>query len=197
MSNGPGPGSYSPKEIVTSRGFGIGKGNRTSFITAKELPGPGEYNPSHPVQMIIRTAKLDLSARRPLGVYDNTPGPGTYDIPGLADSGLKLSLSGRRGELLKVNGAPGPGAYDPTFSHIDNHRAMASIGSSHRTDLTRGFMSPGPKYDVRTQPKPPFWSFRKEGPKMEQFIDGVGPGEYTHVPTVPDAPKYAFFTSKK
>ena len=44
----PGPGAYHPKEINHGPSFKVGDGSRSNFVSAKETPGPAEYNGSYP-----------------------------------------------------------------------------------------------------------------------------------------------------
>ena len=197
LDSNPGPGSYSPKEINTSPAVGIGGGKRAPFLIAKDLPGPGEYDPSHPVHRTVHSTNLNMSARRPLGPVEETPGPGSYDIPTTVDSGPKITLGGRRPDPPPAKIVPGPGAHSPHFVSIDRHSAMAGIGTSQRTSLARNAYGSGPMYDVRKKPDPPAWSFKKEGIKLDESLDDVGPGRYDIPASVPDAPKYLMRGVKK
>jgi len=191
LDSNPGPGSYSPKDPVTSPSIGIEGGKRAPFLIAKDLPGPGEYNPSNPVHRIVHSTNLNMSARRPLGPIDPTPGPGTYAVPSTVEDGPKVSIGGRRGELSMPRPVPGPGAHSPSFDIIHSHRPMAGISSSQRSVLSHTSGSPGAKYEVAKRFDGPAWTFKKDsGVKLDDSLDDVGPGLYKIPPTVPDAPKY-------
>lgn len=191
LDSNPGPGSYSPKDLSTSPAMGIGGGKRAPFLIAKDLPGPGEYNPSNPVHRIVHSTNLNMSARRPLGPVDPTPGPGAYALPSTVEDGPKVSIGGRRGELSLPRPVPGPGAHNPAYSSIESHRPMAGISSSQRSLLSHTSGSPGAKYDIAKRFEGPAWSFKRDtGVKLDDSLDDVGPGLYKIPPTVPDAPKY-------
>jgi hypothetical protein len=49
---------------------------------------------------------------------------------------------------------------------------------------------PGPVYDTRRKPEPPYWRIAKEGLKVRRPPDDVGPGTYDIPAFVPDAPRY-------
>lgn len=191
LDSNPGPGSYSPKGPVTSSAIGIGGGKRAPFLIAKDLPGPGEYNPTNPVHRVVHSTNLNMSARRPLGPIDPTPGPGAYDVPSTVEDGPKVSIGGRRGELSQPRPVPGPGAHNPSYDYVQSHRPMAGISTSQRSTLSHTSGSPGAKYDIAKRFEGPAWSFKKEsGIKLDDSLDDVGPGLYKIPPTVPDAPKY-------
>ena len=92
---------------------------------------------------------------------------------------------------------PGPGTYQPSFSSVESHPPMASLGTSHRTDIAMKTVGPGPIYDVRLKPEPPFWEIKKEGLKLNRPWDEVGPGSYDIPASFPDAPKYSPKTINK
>ena len=39
----PGPGAYHPKEMKQGPGFSVGNGPRSNFVSAKNTPGPAQY----------------------------------------------------------------------------------------------------------------------------------------------------------
>lgn len=190
----PGPGAYSPKMVEASKTTGFGTGMRSNHWKAEVSPGPGEYDPSHPLMKAGRKATLNTSPRRPLECPSIGPGPAAYSLPSTLDSSPKISLTARRADpnsLTSNKLAPGPGTYAPVFESVHSHRAFAGLGTSQRTSIELVSYGPGPAYDTRRAADPPFWGIHKEGLRLNRPLEEPGPTTYSIPPTVPDAPKYS------
>ena len=86
----PGPGTYDAKaeaviESVKSLKFGTGQRSSMALAGARNLPGPGGHSPDYRALKTAAPAfgfgsdnRKDAAAR-----LKNTPGPGTYAIPGV------------------------------------------------------------------------------------------------------------------
>eukprot|EP00971_Amphidinium_carterae_P008873 174964-Amphidinium_carterae.1 len=105
---------------------------------------------------------------------DIEPGPGAYNLPpGIGyqhestresqpamsltakhdKSWSKVMISKEHLSVFKARGTPGPGNYKPT---VPKSQARVRIGTAKRLELYEGNqMSPGPVYDIRTEPSAP------------------------------------------
>jgi hypothetical protein len=185
----PGPGAYSPKAVLPCIAPVFGTGSRSSYSPPRNQPGPGEYDPVHPVHAPSHLACLDLSSRKPVG-SDKSPGPGAYALYSSFNAGTKVSLSGRRSDYSPEKQVPGPGAYEPNYAAVLGHAPKAALGSGKRSTIVMRAEGPGPVYDTRRKPEPPYWRIAKEGLKVRRPPDDVGPGTYDIPAFVPDAPRY-------
>lgn len=185
----PGPGSYDPKPVIPSIAPVFGTGDRSSFSPLSDQPGPGEYDPFHPVHAPTHLANLNMSSRKGIS-GEGSPGPGSYPQYSSFNAGTKVSLSGRRSDYSPGKLGPGPGAYDPNYAAVEGNSPKAALGSGKRSNIVMKAPGPGPVYDTRSKPGPPYWRFPKEGLKVRRLPDDVGPGTYDIPAFVPDAPRY-------
>ena len=185
----PGPGAYNPKPILSSIAPVFGTGTRSSFGPLPDQPGPGEYDPSHPVHAPTHLANLNMSSRKGVAL-EGSPGPGAYPQYSSFNAGTKVSLSGRRSDYSPGRLGPGPGTYEPNYAAVEGSSPKAALGSGKRSDIVVRATGPGPVYDTRSKPEPPFWRIAKEGLKVRRPLDDVGPGTYDIPAFVPDAPRY-------
>eukprot|EP00929_Paragymnodinium_shiwhaense_P000357 TRINITY_DN100602_c0_g1_i1.p1 TRINITY_DN100602_c0_g1~~TRINITY_DN100602_c0_g1_i1.p1 ORF type:complete len:559 (-),score=109.57 TRINITY_DN100602_c0_g1_i1:85-1761(-) len=185
----PGPAAYetersfdmkpqwSPSTLVP---WGTRTGSRPvlRFPTATDA-GPGEYTAHHPM---AQTSPAPIFAH-PLRerMVATLPGPGQYPIPTRVGDAPKWKMgSGKRQEMVKDNGNPGPGTYRPDLTSIDPDSFCAFFGESkrgHECDDIDPDEPPGPgSHDVV-----PAWSpatTRTPGfPKEEKLkkTPGLGP----------------------
>ena len=118
----------------------ISRRNDASFMSAKNVPGPFEYNPDklHSKANI----RFGTSNREGSRSRSNTPGPGAYH-PGFLDkpaaAKFRVGTSLRR-PLSASNNYPGPGNYQIPSKLVEGPRHSMS----GRSDQRNGSRSPGP-----------------------------------------------------
>ena len=95
----PGPGSYSPKNILmrTVPSFKITSGTINLSNKSSLYPGPGSYDLKS--QTIAKTAVYNLfrfgNSKRKLYNIENSPGPGNYEIVDKSIEGPAFSMTGK------------------------------------------------------------------------------------------------------
>ena len=142
-------------------------------------PGPDKYNPRK-VIMHYGGLKIGLS-KRTYNKIEETPGPGTYNIPSKFPKGLKYSLGlkipyeNNKEEKYK----PGPGTYKIMNKSQSSFYSFGKKLKEHVKDDTPG---PG-KYNLRREKDLyiPSYIFGKEkriSSILSPFEIGPGPGNY-------------------
>jgi hypothetical protein len=181
--NGPGPGSYStPASDTTSKskrapGFAFGSASR-EIIDKQRVPGPGSY--AHRPHMGSDGKAVSCTPRRVKGLTPSeSPGPGAHNLPGLCGAGPKVTLTPRRGDLLKA-AAPGPGAYNHEDYALVQAPEKWSFGTSTRPGIESSGKTPGPgtynhREHVGSHGQQYSMQSRREGVKLQK---SPGPGEH-------------------
>mmetsp|Transcript_56844 Transcript_56844/g.165000 ORF Transcript_56844/g.165000 Transcript_56844/m.165000 type:complete len:230 (+) Transcript_56844:143-832(+) len=151
----PGPGSYGgAADVVRSaRGpaFGFGSSTRDHPSRPITAPGPGQYAPSPRPKSTPPQHRFGTSARAG-GNGNGTPGPGAYapvhSAVKQASPGFSLTPRRERHRAMRMEQAPGPGAYQSRLRPDAKKPPSWGFGTSGR-DRNYSSQTPGPgSYDV-------------------------------------------------
>lgn len=144
-------------------------------------PGPEKYNPKKLI-MNYGSSKIGLSKRGSTKT-EETPGPGTYNIPPKFPKGLKFSLRFKipyENNKEQLNN-PGPGSY-----RIMNksQSSFYSFGKKIKNKINDETPGPG-KYDLRKKndlyiPSYIFGKEKRLSPTTSPFEMRPGPGKYKY-----------------
>jgi len=181
----PGPGAYGQthtekdKFAATAKYSIAGAGGSGKEWTV--MPGPGQYAPNPACKMPPKWG-FGSEARLREVKAGRGPGPGSYETRGNLE-GLHFSVSSRPEGSGKLNQAPGPGQYKPSYNQVTASAPSSGFGSSSRGELGVS-KSPGPgQYEalpilggscaVRAMPR--FSIAGKRNTPMTDSTPGPGP----------------------
>lgn len=187
ISNGPGPGQYTPRSGQKDCEYSVPKAQRNSlYKDIEKVPGPGSYE----ISLDIGGPKYQIAkAERYFNKKYVLPGPGAYNIKSEVDT-PSYSMNTRR-SISSHEANPGPGAYSPKLMITE---VKYSIGrSEHFTN--RNKVTPGPGTYSPSPDKIPVTSIGiGQRPPLSLILDTPGPGTYNTFKTF-QTPSYSI--SKK
>ena len=144
-------------------------------------PGPERY---YPKKIVLRDGTLNIGlSKRHINKIEETPGPGTYDVPAKFPNGLKYSMGIKTQNENNKEQAnnPGPGTYK-TMSKSQS--SFYSFGMKLKNKKINDTPGPG-NYDIRRKKDLliPSYIFGKEKrmfSKILTFEKIPGPGNYDY-----------------
>ena len=190
----PGPGSYLSPDLIGKEASKVSiapKRPDTAIFKAREVPGPGSYQPKN-VYNNPPGFKMGTEKRSEFGNNSkDVPGAGSYNINGSKSGFISSSPAwkmggAKRGDFTEKNNNPGPGSY------IEKSR----IGEGQKVGLSGKFKTlskdevPGPgAYTPNLErstinQKSQGFKYGKEerGKAMSHNINNPGPGSYNFNP---------------
>jgi hypothetical protein len=162
-SSTPAPGAYSlpggesSAKYRSEPRFSFGGGSRFGLAQspAKQMPGPGAYNPKDPTLSMTPKVGFGSGARAKVAlVSQHNPGPGAYEARSSLGHGRMFTAGGRHPvNHSRSRSQPGPGAYSPSLRSVKEASPMCGFGTAVRGDVpgARSGQAPGPgSYEMQS-----------------------------------------------
>lgn len=175
----PGPGSYEVHLRNESPSYSPSRSQRTDFTKEKEhVPGPGSYYKV--IREQLKGPKFSTASRKSLNPVNDTPAPGTYELPNKLSEGPSFSLYGKPRDVQNIT-SPGPGSYNPELKNADKSPSFSVSKSKRIPDANQTIPGPG-SYEVKrpssAQPSYKFGSEAKSLSFRARNNQSPGPGTY-------------------
>lgn len=162
-SSTPAPGAYSlpgddnSAKYRTEPRFSFGGCARFGLAQspAKQMPGPGTYNPKDPTLSMTPKVGFGSGARAKVALTSqHNPGPGAYEARSSLGNGRMFTAGGRHPvNHTRSRSQPGPGAYTPSMRSVKEASPMCGFGTSLRGGVAgaRAGQAPGPgSYEMQS-----------------------------------------------
>jgi hypothetical protein len=78
--------------------------------------------------------KIGTAKRRDLSEFENTPGPGAYDLNALKN-GKNVIITGGRVEKSELYNQPGPATYQPKLEYVKDRPSTSKLASHSNLEL--------------------------------------------------------------
>lgn len=184
----PGPANYNltdPERFKDSAPKWTMGGSRIKQTNKNKTPGPGAYNNKSGLR---DTGTFFGSSERKPDLHTGAPGPGTYEIKGIAKENLLhgkgKSLSSRH-KLLRKDPTPAPTHYDPGLGIVKKSAPAFKFGGETRETKNRKMNNPAPDaYSPSYSPvkkNGPQWGIgTAPRPDLNRKNENPGPGTYDY-----------------